>query len=56
MHAACAQGHIEVAEALVVTYKAHVNVLNDQGTTPLFHAVAAGKRSIATMILDNGTI
>jgi hypothetical protein len=56
LHAACAQGHIEVAEALVVTYKALTNVLNEQGTSPIFHAVAAGKRSIAIMILDNGNI
>lgn len=41
---------------MVQDFKASVNTLNDQGTTPLFHAVSEGKRSIADFLVEHGKI
>mgnify|MGYP005865830627 CR=1 FL=1 len=39
---------------MVDDFKAELNVLNEQGTTPLFHAVSAGRRTIAEFLVDRG--
>lgn len=52
LHAACAQGHRDIAQLLVDDYKADVNVLTKTGTTPLFQAVKYGKSSIARYLVS----
>lgn len=51
LHAASANGHLEVCKVLVNDFKAEVNVRTEGGVTPLFQAVAAGKRQIASYLI-----
>ena len=43
-----------MVKAFVSDFNAKINVLNESGTTPLFHAVSAGRRSIATFLVEKG--
>lgn len=39
---------------MVDDFGAAVNVLNEQGTSPLFHSVSAGRRTVADFLVDRG--
>jgi len=52
LHAASAEGHLDCVRSMVNDFHAQVNVCNQQGTTPLFHAVSSGKRAIAEFLVS----
>jgi len=54
LHAASAQGHLRCIQIMVEDFKAKVNVLNQQGTTPIFHATIGGRRKIVDYLFNNG--
>ncbi|TVU10834.1 hypothetical protein EJB05_44386 [Eragrostis curvula] len=54
LHLAAAEGKMDVCRYLVEELRLDVNVLNDLGETPLFHAVLYGRTDITRYLLDHG--
>jgi hypothetical protein len=39
---------------MVEEFHATIDILNEQGTTPLFHSVSAGRRTVADYLVQHG--
>lgn len=55
LHAACHQGYVTIVKALVdLGPKIDLNVVSNQGTTPLLHAVESGCTKIIKILVEAG--
>jgi ankyrin repeat protein len=54
LHAACANGHLEIATFLVEEYNANVNKVTVKGLCPLFEAAFHGHLEIVKYLLERG--